>query len=212
MSGAAKPGPDRARDIRLRRSSRGTRVAAITTQLVFLLATLGGQLHPSPDLSQVDRDLSPAAWIGMAALALAVVRTLFVGVYLSNEHVRVRSWFRTYTIPLGADIRCRAVLYESWFVTRGSQSRMVQMLWLSWEVDGEQRARSFPATAVRRSRAIGQADVINAFIEAATAGGTPDVRDFARGARWRALMVDSRARLASRDAERARHRRSRSLV
>lgn len=213
MGVTAEPGPDRARDFRLRRSSRGTRVAAITVQLVFLLAALGGQLHPSPDLPQVDRDLAPLAWVGMGALALAAVRTLFVGVSLSNEHVRVRSWFRTYTIPLGAGTRCRAVLYDSWFVTRGVQYRSVQMLWLSWEVDGEPRARSFPATAVRRSRAIGQADVITAFIKAATAGGMPpDVRAYARGAKWREVTTDSRARLALRDAERGRHRRSRSLI
>ncbi|KQR54226.1 hypothetical protein ASF88_05320 [Leifsonia sp. Leaf336] len=205
------PADPNTRDVRLRRSSRGTRVTAITVQVVFLLAMLGGQLQPMPDLPQVDRDLGPLAWVGMAALALAAVRSLFVGVYLSNEHIRVKSWFRTYTIPLDAGTRCRAVHYESWYVTRGSAYRSVQMLFLSWEADGGRRSRSFPATAVRRSRAIGQADVVNAYITAATSGMLPGVRDYARGAIWRSITADSRERLVLRDAQPARHRRSRVL-
>jgi hypothetical protein len=183
-------------------------VAAITTQLVFIAATLIGLFSPSPDVSELDRQLIPAAWAAVGVLAVAAVRSLFVGVHLSPSRVQVRSWFRTYTIPIDAETRARAVRWSSWFVTRGSEYRTVQMLFLSWVIDGKRVSRSFPATAVRRSRAIGQADIVNAFVAATASGAAPDARDYARGAEWRRITLDSRARLADRDAERAARRRA----
>ena len=44
-------GSGRTTEVRLRQSSYGARVAAITTLIVFLLACLLGQLRPSPDAS-----------------------------------------------------------------------------------------------------------------------------------------------------------------
>ncbi|MFF9561988.1 hypothetical protein ACF1AJ_01445 [Leifsonia sp. NPDC014704] len=180
-------------------------MASITTLIVFLLACLAGLFHPSPDRSALDRSWAPLIWAAACLLAVAVVRSLFVGVYLSDRHIRVRSWFRTYTIPIDAETRCRTDRWSSWFVTRGTPYRSVQMLLLSWMREGRRTSRSFPATAVRRSRAIAQADVINAFISATEAGAAPPaVRDFARGSEWFRITADSRRRLAERDAERDR--------
>lgn len=197
-------GSARTTEVRLRQSSRGARVAAITTLIVFLLASLAGLFYPSPDQSALDRSLAPLIWAAVCLLAVAVVRSLFVGVYLSDRHIRVRSWFRTYTIPIDAETRCRTDRWSSWFVTRGTPYRPVQVLFLSWVRQGRRTSRSFPATAVRRSRAIAQADVINAFITATTAGAAPAVRDFARRSEWLLITADSRRRLAERDAERDR--------
>lgn len=196
-------GSGRTTEVRLRQSSRGARVAAITL-IVLLLACLLGQLRPSPDASALDRSLAPLIWAADCLLAVAVVRSLLVGVYLSERHIRVRSWFRTYTIPLDAETRCRTDRWRSWFVTRGTSYRSVQMLFLSWMREGKRTSRSFPATAVRRSRAFAQTDVINAFISATAAGAAPAVRDFARGSEWLRITADSRRRLAERDAERER--------
>ncbi|MDR6614091.1 hypothetical protein [Leifsonia sp. 1010] len=197
-------GSGRTTEVRLRQSSRGACVAAITTLIDFLLACLAGLFHPSPDQSALDRSLAPLIWAAVCLLAVAVVRSLFVGVYLSERRIRVRSWFRTYTIPIDAETRCRTDRWSSWFVTRGTPYRSVQVLFLSWMREGRRTSRSFPATAVRRSRAIAQADVINAFIGATTAGAAPAVRDFARGSEWLRITADSRRRLAERDAERDR--------
>lgn len=197
-------GSGRTTEVRLRQSSRGSRAAAITTLIVFLLACLLGLLNLSPDQSTLDRSLAPLIWAAVCLLAVAVVRSLFVGVYLSDRHIRVRSWFRTYTIPLDAETRCRPDRWHSWFVTRGTSYRSVQMLFLSWTREGRRTSRSFPATAVRSSRAIAQADVVNAFISATAAGAAPAVRDFARGSEWLRITADSRRRLAERDAERER--------
>lgn len=189
---------------RLRQSSGGARATGLTVQVMFILATVGGLLDPSPGQSPIDRELVPFAWICVLCLGALAVRTLVLGVYLAPDRIRVRSWLRTYTFHVSADTRCTYVPWGSWLLTRGAEYNVVQMLRITHTDGGRTYSRSFPATAVRRSRAIAQSGVINAFIGAVTAAPSADVtHDYARGTEWESITKASRDKLTHHAAKHA---------
>ncbi|PZF66479.1 hypothetical protein DEI81_02465 [Curtobacterium sp. MCBD17_013] len=186
---------------RLRQSSGGIRIVTICVQLIFAVCALGGLLSTSPsEQSELDRSLDPVvAWGFIPGMVLLTLRTLLIGVYLRPDEVVVRSWLRTYRIPLVADTQFSTKQWSDIVLTRGWESRVVHML----HVNGPFR-RSFPATAVRRSRALAQAELLNAYLPAQNRTAET-ARDYARGEAWRRERAKSRARAAERRSKPGRH-------
>lgn len=184
---------------RLRQSSRGVRVVTICVQLLFIASILIGMTTPPDEQSASDRALIPAVWIVSGGLVLLGIRTLSIGIYLTPGSVLVRSWLRTYRIPLDEDTRFGLEAWSDWLLSKGQpvgNSQMIAIMGTS--------PRSFPATGVRRSRAVVQCDLLNAF--AALENVTEETaRDWARGAAWRLQRDRSELRQAERQRRGGRH-------
>lgn len=184
---------------RVRQSSRGVRVVTICVQLVFIASILIGMTTPPDEQSASDRALIPAVWIVLGGLVLLSIRTLFIGIYLAPGSVLVRSWLRTYRIPLNEDTRFGLEAWSDWLLSKGQpvgNSQMIAIMGTSH--------RSFPATGVRRSRAVAQRDLLNAF--AALEDVTEETaRDWARGAAWCLQRDRSKLRQAERQRRGGRH-------
>lgn len=178
---------------RLRGSGAGARWYGLVTQLVFAGAIVLGLLNPDATQTALDRSLEPLLATIAACLVVLAIRTLFVGVYFLPDRLVVRSWFRTYTVPLDASARCDTEPWSS-FLTGWNDSRTWRMLRISWTEAGRRRTRGHRVTVAGRNHARQQAAVINAFISAAADGPTPNLaRDYARGQARRAIVAEKRA-------------------
>lgn len=184
---------------RLRQSSRGVLTATLCVQLVFIASILVGMTTPPSEQSASDRALIPTVWCVFGGLVLLSVRTLFIGVYLAPGTVIVRSWLWTYRIALDGDTVFGLEAWNDWLLSRGEPVGNAQMI----TVTGTS-SRSFPATGVRRSRAVAQRDLLNAYaaLEDATEA---TARDWARGAAWRIQRDQSKLRQAERQRHGGRH-------
>lgn len=116
--------------------------------------------------------------------------------------VLVRSWLCTCRIPLDEDTRFRVEKWDDWFfLSDGRRTGNTSMLAATGS-----SFRSFPATGVRRSGALVQRDLLNAYaalddVTEATA------RDRARDAAWRLQRERSKLREAERRRTRGPSRR-----
>lgn len=187
---------------RVRQSSGGIRSATLSAQLILAASAFIGFVSPPPDQSASDQALAPLVWVMFVCLLALAVRTAFIGVYLYPGEIRVRSWLRTYHLPVVAGTRFAAVPWEDWFLSESVEYHLVQMI----SVEGSIR-RSFSATAVRRSRAIAQCDLLNAYVQVTAQSGASATlaHDFARGSAWRDQRKKSQARQAARRVSRPRH-------
>lgn len=192
--------------VRLRGSGAGARWYGLITQLTFAGAITLGLVYTNPTQSLVDRSLAPLAVLFVVGLALLALRTLFVGVFLAPDRLIIRSWLRTYSLPLASSVRCDTTPWSSWVATRSVDSGIWLMLTFSWtDESGRRRTSPRPVTVAGRHHARQQAAVINAFVAAATAQSVDDparvdgnsddlARAYARGAAREAIVRDLRAR------------------
>lgn len=184
---------------RLRQSSRGVRMVTLGVQLVFVASILIGMTTPADEQSASDRALVPAVWLVLGGLVLLSIRTLFIGIYLAPGSVVVRSWLRTYRIPLDQHARFGLEAWSDWLLSKGQPVANAQMIAISGP-----SPRSFPATGVRWSRAVAQRDLLNAY--AALDDVTEEqARDWARGAAWRLQRDRSELRRVERQRRGGRH-------
>ncbi len=154
---------------------------------------------PPSEQSASDQALIPTVWCVFGGLVLLSVRTLFIGVYLAPA----RSSCGAGSGPTGSrwtgDTVFGLEAWNDWLLSRGEPVGNAQMI----TVTGTS-SRSFPATGVRRSRAVAQRDLLNAYaaLEDATEA---TARDWARGAAWRIQRDQSKLRQAERQRRGGRH-------
>ncbi|SFR85558.1 hypothetical protein SAMN05428970_3193 [Agromyces sp. CF514] len=127
-----------------------TGTAAQVTAFVVCGGWLAGLLIGSG--SSIDWS-SPITWLVVALPAVLLLRSLFFGVYLNADQLRIVSWYWSYTIDR-AEVSSLSLQNYNGFVIGWSgavdlYSSNVLMIAIQTE-DGERR---FPATAMRRSTA-----------------------------------------------------------
>jgi hypothetical protein len=63
-------------------------------------------------VSEVNFNENKLAYVAIAVAALILARSLFIGVWIRDDVVIGRSWFRTYTWPRGDVISVHSVAYQ----------------------------------------------------------------------------------------------------
>ena len=104
------PKPVHLSSAKCRQSSFGDTPCPLITEVIFVVRTFAGVVAPLPSQSASDQGLAPYAWAAIVLLVARAARTVSVRVHLSARENCVRTWLRTYRIPLGAgpgSPRCR---------------------------------------------------------------------------------------------------------
>jgi hypothetical protein len=97
--------------------------------------------------TQTQRDIANMLIPGAFVLfgSCLVVRSAFVGVWVDEERILLRSWFVTRNIPVSQVLEVRSVAYSG-YMNRFTESSLFRMLEVVQGSGGKSRALTFRAT------------------------------------------------------------------
>jgi hypothetical protein len=190
--------------------------SALTIRLIFLplllllaVAIFIGLVSPDPQYIQTSSDKAIEVFVPFALLGLVMlaVRTLFLGVFFTEDAVVVRTWVTTCSIPCSAVVKVQPAAWESW-INWGNidgTGDFINVLALTWRQEkGGTKTRSFSTTANSRKRTAVIAAVVQAFAEH-QASGQASARSYAAGEDYQRVAVEALEKLALRKSRAPRH-------
>lgn len=194
----------------MRGSGTCARVLFAPWILLLLAALIGGSTSSDLEDVQNSPDRSMASFVPLIFVLLVVllIRSLMLGVYLTPEHIFVKSWFFTYRYARSEVAACRPAPWESW-VNRGNGGGMSSLLAVvAFEkaaLDGKSSTREMNALVSPRKTAFVLAGLVSRFASA-PAVDADEVRSYARGERNGVARHELTAEYRARAARVGRHR------
>jgi hypothetical protein len=135
----------------------GSRALGSAFLVLFLVATVGGILDPTPG---PDRPILLPGVLVVAVELFLLVRVLRLGVTVTPDHVISRGWFLTRRYPRGAVSGAGAAGYSGGY-NRWTRSKSFTMLWIRVN----ERAVELPQVAGRPQKVHGLADQLRTALQ-----------------------------------------------